>query len=119
VFSSAYGEGGFLAIQTSLVAFFILYYSQSGAGAFGFLAAYAAVMAYLMSPAAPLPMLEAFQTINIGIIVISKVRSWSRSQSGQVMVRSGHGLSHGPRRPLPMLEAINIGIIVISKVRSR
>uniref|UniRef100_A0A1I8FAD5 DUF805 domain-containing protein n=1 Tax=Macrostomum lignano TaxID=282301 RepID=A0A1I8FAD5_9PLAT len=50
---SAYGEGLFMAFQTSLIAFLTLFYSGQAVRGWGFLTLYALIMAYLMSPRAP------------------------------------------------------------------
>lgn len=46
---SAYGEGLFLTIQTSLIAFLILFFGGNAVGAFMFGALYTGIMGYLLS----------------------------------------------------------------------
>lgn len=74
VFYSAYGEGLFLTIQTSLIAFLILFFGGNAVGAVMFGALYTGIMGYLLSGLCPIAVLSALQSINIPIVILSKVR---------------------------------------------
>ncbi|XP_061165791.1 mannose-P-dolichol utilization defect 1 protein-like [Saccostrea echinata] len=87
---SAYGEGLFLTIQTSTIAFLILFLGSNAAGAFLFGASYIGIMAYLLSGLCPLPILGALQSINIPIVILSKmlqaVTNFRNGGTGQLSV---------------------------------
>ncbi|KAK3094688.1 hypothetical protein FSP39_004947 [Pinctada imbricata] len=70
---SSYGEGLFLVIQTSLIAFCVLFYNGNLQGGLGFLAVYIGLMVFLMSSMAPMPLLSLLQSSNIPIAIISKL----------------------------------------------
>ena len=70
---SSYGEGLFLTIQTSLIGFLILFFGGNAVGAFSFGAVYIGIMGYLLSGLCPLSVLGALQSINIPIVILSKV----------------------------------------------
>ena len=70
---SAYGEGVFLVLQTSLVLFLVLYYARKVVSAFLFVLLYSGSMAFLLSSAAPVTLVEAMQGVNILIVIASKV----------------------------------------------
>ncbi|KAK3603712.1 hypothetical protein CHS0354_023325 [Potamilus streckersoni] len=85
---SSYGEGLFLAIQTSLIAFFVILYRGSLLNSGLFLGAYGAIMAYLLSPAAPIQLLAFLQSVNILIVILSKmiqvVANYQNGSTGQL-----------------------------------
>lgn len=70
---SAYGEGLFLTIQTSLIAFLILFFGGNAVGAVMFGALYTGIMGYLLSGLCPIAVLSALQSINIPIVILSKM----------------------------------------------
>lgn len=67
----------FLTIQTSLVLFMVFFYGGQAVGAFLFVAVYSGIMAYLLSPAAPVALIAAMQGVNILIVIASKVSDLS------------------------------------------
>jgi mannose-P-dolichol utilization defect protein 1 len=74
-FCSAWGEASFLAIQTTVVAALVLYYSYgSTLLALSFIVGYGAVLYSLISDITPIDILWTMQAANVPIIVISKVR---------------------------------------------
>ena len=72
--SSAWGEGLFLALQTACVGFLTLLFETSATSATGFGVAYAAIMVALLGGYAPLHFITTLQTLNIPIVIVSKVR---------------------------------------------
>lgn len=70
---SSYGEGLFLTIQTSLIAFLILFFGNKVVGALLFIISYIGTMGYLLSGLCPISILGALQSINIPIVILSKV----------------------------------------------
>lgn len=70
---SSYGEGLFLTIQTSLIAFLILFFGNKVVGALLFIISYIGIMGYLLSGLCPISILGALQSINIPIVILSKV----------------------------------------------
>lgn len=87
---SSYGEGIFLVLQTTSIAFLVLLYGRSLMSAMTFLGIYVAVMAYLFSPAVPITFLAFLQSVNIGIIILSKVlqatTNYKNGSTGQLSV---------------------------------
>ena len=71
--SSAYGEGLFLALQTSLIGFFVLYYQRKQAQAFIYITLYGGIFALLLSPIVPFKVLSILQMSIIPVISVSKV----------------------------------------------
>ena len=74
---SSYGEAVFLAFQTIVIAFLVLYFNGKKAEAVGYVSAYVASMAFLMSPYVPFQLLSALQTSNALVIMVSKVSAGS------------------------------------------
>ena len=70
---SSYGEAVFLAIQTIIIAFLVLFFSGQKAGALGYIGAYVAAMGFLLSPYAPFQLLSLLQTSNAFVVMVSKV----------------------------------------------
>jgi hypothetical protein len=70
---SSYGEGLFLAIQTALVAALVLFYGGKTIQCALFTILYTLIMSYLLSPLVSIQILAVFQSINIGIVILSKV----------------------------------------------
>nr|XP_022341380.1 mannose-P-dolichol utilization defect 1 protein-like [Crassostrea virginica] len=87
---SSYGEGLFLTIQTSLIGFLILFFGGNAVGAFSFGAVYIGIMGYLLSGLCPLSVLGALQSINIPIVILSKmlqaVTNYRNGGTGQLSV---------------------------------
>lgn len=87
---SAYGEAVFLGLQTSAVLFLVLFYAGSVFGAFLFVAVYGGIMSFLLSPVAPMKLLAAIQTANIGIVMTGKLlqafTNYKNSSTGQLSV---------------------------------
>ncbi|XP_064615370.1 mannose-P-dolichol utilization defect 1 protein-like [Liolophura sinensis] len=85
---SAYGEALFLVIQTVLIGFLVLFFGGQAFQAFLFLAVYGGIMAYLMSPMAPLTLLAYLQASNIIIVLASKLiqasTNYRNSSTGQL-----------------------------------
>ncbi|PAA55577.1 hypothetical protein BOX15_Mlig013572g3, partial [Macrostomum lignano] len=85
---SAYGEGLFMAFQTSLIAFLTLFYSGQAVRGWGFLTLYALIMAYLMSPRAPFSWLQLLQTGSVPLTASGKLwQAWynyRNSSTGQL-----------------------------------
>lgn len=74
-FSSAWGEGTFLAIQTAIIAVLVLHYGGNSLKAATFLAVYIGLVSTLVSGYTPKDVLWSMQAINVPIIVIAKVKS--------------------------------------------
>jgi mannose-P-dolichol utilization defect 1 len=74
---SAYGEAIFLCLQTAAIACLVLSYSRGTANALGYVAIYAAILAYLMSPAAPMTLLWGLQASVMPLIVIARVGDYA------------------------------------------
>lgn len=90
IYCSSYGEGIFLVLQTTSIAFLVLLYGRSLISAMTFLGIYVAVMAYLFSPAVPLAFLAFLQSVNIGIIILSKVSDFPERGWGVNSFRSAN-----------------------------
>lgn len=73
---SAYGEGVFLGIQNFLLAIMAITWTYSHIKAVLFSCAYIACVAVLLSPTLPLSILILFQTVNLPIMLSSKVVSY-------------------------------------------
>ncbi|KAL5004499.1 hypothetical protein ScPMuIL_017955 [Solemya velum] len=69
---STYGEGLFLAFQTSLVGLLVLVFGGNAIGGIGFMVIYSAIMAFLMSPLTPMALLATLQSLTIVMILLSK-----------------------------------------------
>jgi mannose-P-dolichol utilization defect protein 1 len=74
---SAYGEAIFLCLQTAAIAYLVLTYSRGTSTAVIFIAAYAAVLAYLLSPAAPMDLLWGLQAAVVPLIVVARVGAYT------------------------------------------
>ncbi|XP_048757251.2 mannose-P-dolichol utilization defect 1 protein homolog [Ostrea edulis] len=87
---SSYGEGLFLTIQTSLIAFLILFFGNKVVGALLFIISYIGIMGYLLSGLCPISILGALQSINIPIVILSKmiqaVTNYRNGGTGQLSV---------------------------------
>lgn len=70
---SAYGESIFLALQTSLIGFYVLYYQRKRTQAFTYITVYGAIFALLLSPIVPFKVLSVLQMSVIPVICISKL----------------------------------------------
>ena len=70
---SAYGEAVFLAFQTIIIAFLVLYFSGQKVQAVGYVGVYVAVMGFLLSPYVPFQLLSLLQTSNAFVVLVSKV----------------------------------------------
>lgn len=85
---SSYGEGLFLAIQTALVAVLVLFYSGKTVQCVLFTVLYTLIMSYLLSPLVSIQILAVFQSINIGIVILSKmiqiIANFRNSSTGQL-----------------------------------
>ncbi|XP_069104099.1 mannose-P-dolichol utilization defect 1 protein-like [Argopecten irradians] len=87
---SSYGEGIFLVLQTTVIVYLVLYYSNQKGGAVLFLLIYTLSMAYLMSPLISIKMLALFQSVNILVVILSKmiqaVANFRNGSTGQISV---------------------------------
>ncbi|XP_076653620.1 mannose-P-dolichol utilization defect 1 protein homolog [Halictus rubicundus] len=85
---SSWGDGVFLAIQTVAVAVLVLHFNLDTTRAATFLAAYVAIVAVAMSGMTPTNVLRACQTMNIPIVLISKLMqaytNYSYGSTGQL-----------------------------------
>lgn len=85
---SSYGEGLFLSIQTALVAALVLFYGGNTVGCLGFSILYILIMTFLLSPLVPIEILALFQSINIGISILSKaiqiIANFRNGSTGQL-----------------------------------
>ncbi|KAL4220413.1 Mannose-P-dolichol utilization defect 1 protein [Mactra antiquata] len=98
---SSYGEAIFLCIQTSLVMFLVLFYGNNMMGSFLFLLSYIGIMVYLLSPVAPLTLIETLQGFNIILVIVSKlIQVYSNFQNGST----------------GQLSAITVGMIFLGSV---
>lgn len=71
--SSAWGEGTFLAIQTSIIAALVLQYGGSFAKAMAFLAIYVGLLSTLVSGYTPVNVLWNMQALTVPVVLIAKV----------------------------------------------
>uniref|UniRef100_T1J718 Mannose-P-dolichol utilization defect 1 protein homolog n=1 Tax=Strigamia maritima TaxID=126957 RepID=T1J718_STRMM len=69
---SAWGEGFFLLIQTTIIALLVLYYEFSLLPLILFASIYSSVLFYLLGGLAPIEVLSMMQATNVPIIVIAK-----------------------------------------------
>ncbi|CAH8521272.1 unnamed protein product [Schistosoma guineensis] len=80
---SAYGEGVFLGIQNFLLAIMAITWTYSHIKAVLFSCAYIACVAVLLSPTLPLSILILFQTVNLPIMLSSKIAQiWTNYCNG-------------------------------------
>lgn len=70
---SAYGEAIFLAVQTVIIAFLVLTYTRGATVGVIYTAVYAAILAYLLSPMAPMSLLWALQASVMFLVVMARV----------------------------------------------
>lgn len=70
---SAYGEAVFLVLQTAVIAFLILMYSRGTSLGVLYTATYAAILAYLMSPLAPMQLLWTLQALVMVFVVMARM----------------------------------------------
>ncbi|XP_033760062.1 mannose-P-dolichol utilization defect 1 protein-like [Pecten maximus] len=87
---SSYGEGIFLVLQTTVIVYLVLYYTNQKSGAVIFVLIYTLCMAYLLSPIVSTQMLALFQSINIIVVILSKmiqaVTNFRNGSTGQISV---------------------------------
>ncbi|CAL1542883.1 unnamed protein product [Lymnaea stagnalis] len=87
---SSYGEALFLAIQTTMIAFLVLYYSGQTTKGITYVSTYVACMAFLLSPQAPGSLLALLQGGNMILVSVSKliqaVANYRNSSTGQLSV---------------------------------
>jgi len=85
---SAWGEGLFLAMQTSWVGFMVLFFENCPASAASFGVGYSAIMYALLGGYAPLHLITTLQALNIPIVIVSKllqiVANYRASSTGQL-----------------------------------
>ena len=90
MFYSAYGEGVFLAFQTFLIGFFVLWYTGKSIKAALFFILYTAIMVYLCSPIVPKTVLTALQASNVPIVVLAKgiqvFTNYQNQSTGQLSI---------------------------------
>ena len=79
----------FLAFQTIVIAFLVLYFAGEKVKAVGYVITYVAAMGFLLSPYASFQLLSLLQTSNAFVVVVSKVRVASPLACGQ----QGHWLT--------------------------
>ncbi|KAH8862254.1 Mannose-P-dolichol utilization defect 1 protein [Schistosoma japonicum] len=80
---SAYGEGIFLATQNFLLVVMAITWTYSPAKAVVFSCTYMACLALLLSPSLPLSVLVLFQTMNLPIMLSSKIAQiWTNYSNG-------------------------------------
>jgi hypothetical protein len=72
---SSWGEAVFLALQTVIIASLVFYYCKGLAKTTTFLTAYVSVIIAVGTGLTPIKMLWFAQTLNIPIILLSKVRN--------------------------------------------
>lgn len=73
---SAWGEGTFLAIQTSIIAALVLQYGGSPGKATAFLDVYVGLVATLVSGYTPIDVLWNMQALTVPIVLIAKVSNF-------------------------------------------
>ncbi|KAK6962530.1 mannose-P-dolichol utilization defect 1 protein-like isoform X1 [Biomphalaria glabrata] len=87
---SSYGESIFLAIQTSIIAFLVLAFSNQLTKGLVYVAVYAGTLAFLLSPSAPMSLLAVLQGANIVLVSFSKmiqaVSNYNNGSTGQLSV---------------------------------
>ncbi|CAH1781897.1 unnamed protein product, partial [Owenia fusiformis] len=70
---SSYGEGIFLVLQTAIIGFLILVYSDKLSQALIFITVYTATIGFLLSPSAPLSLLWGLQAANMPVVAMAKM----------------------------------------------
>ncbi|RUS81150.1 hypothetical protein EGW08_011091 [Elysia chlorotica] len=87
---SAYGEAIFMAFQTVSISFLVFVYSNQLAKGLAYLSVYVGIMAFLLSPSAPLGLLAVLQACNIFTVSVSKLlqaaTNYRNSSTGQLSV---------------------------------
>jgi mannose-P-dolichol utilization defect 1 len=85
---SAYGEAIFLVIQTAIISFLVLTYTQGATVGVLYTAVYAAILAYLLSPMAPMSLLWGLQASVILLVVMARmiqaVTNYRNQSTGQL-----------------------------------
>jgi mannose-P-dolichol utilization defect protein 1 len=85
---SAYGEAVFLLIQTAVIAFLILSYTRGTQSGFVYITVYAAVLSFLLSPAAPMTLLWALQASVMPLVasarMIQAMTNYRNQSTGQL-----------------------------------
>lgn len=85
---STWGDVGFLAIQTAIIAALVLNYNGSLANAVAFLLTYAAVAFGLMGGFTPIDVLWSLQVVNIPVLITGKMSqaytNYSNGNTGQL-----------------------------------
>ncbi|XP_076285214.1 mannose-P-dolichol utilization defect 1 protein homolog [Lasioglossum baleicum] len=96
---SAWGDGVFLGLQTVAIAVLVLHFNLDTTRAATFLAAYVAVVTAAVSGMTPIKVLWACQTMNIPIVLISKLMqaytNYSYGSTGQLSAVTGFMLFFG------------------------
>lgn len=87
---SSYGEAVFLALQTTMIAFLVLYYCGQTTKGLIYVSIYVACMAFLLSPQAPGSLLALLQGGNMILVSVSKlvqaIANYRNSSTGQLSV---------------------------------
>ncbi|CAL7950649.1 unnamed protein product [Xylocopa violacea] len=96
---SSWGDGVFLSLQTLAIAVLIMHYSGNTVQATAFLAAYLAILVAATSGLTPLNVLWCCQTMNIPIVLASKLMqaytNYSNGSTGQLSAITGFLLLFG------------------------
>lgn len=80
---SSYGESVFLAFQTIIIAFLVLYYGGQRTTALAYITIYVTAMSFLLSPAVPKQLLSLLQTSNAFVIMVSKfIQAYANYKNG-------------------------------------
>ncbi|CAG9121403.1 unnamed protein product [Plutella xylostella] len=85
---SAWGEGVFLAIQTSIIAALVIHYGGASTKAFMFLATYVGAISALLSGYTPVHVLWSMQAMTVPIVFIAKsiqfITNYRNGSTGQL-----------------------------------
>lgn len=80
---SAWGDAGFLAVQTVAIAVLVLYYNEAVVQSLLYLVFYLIICFVMMSGITPLSFLWTLQTCNIPIVVSGKlIQAWTNLKNG-------------------------------------
>lgn len=87
---SSYGESVFLALQTIIIAFLVLFYCGQKTMAMSYVVSYVAAMMFLLSPYVPFQLLSLLQTSNAFVVMVSKLiqayTNFTNKSTGQLSV---------------------------------
>lgn len=120
---STWGDVGFLAIQTAIIAALVLQYNGSLANAVAFLLTYVAVAFGLMGGFTPVDVLWSLQVVNIPILIAGKMSqaytNYSNGNTGQLSAVTVFALFFGSlARIFTSIQETGDSLIILTYVLS-